>query len=83
MVWAQHLKWIRKANQNRDSIKESDQEVCAGQQSENAQKHRLPDTPNNNPEELVSSRGDTSNGKDSKTGKRKEDIDQDYTRGGK
>ena len=68
---------------NRNSIKGSDKENRTGQQSENAQNHKLPDNPNNNPEELVSSRGDTSNGKDSKTNKRKEDIDKDYTRGGK
>jgi len=72
------------ANQNRDSIEGSGAENRTGQNaSENAQNHKLPDNQNNNPEELVSSRGDTSNGKDSKTGKRKEDIDQDYTRGGK
>lgn len=69
---------------NRNSIKGSDAENRTGQHaSENAHNHKLPDNPANNPEELISSRGDTSNGKDSKTNKRKEDIDKEYTRGGK
>jgi hypothetical protein len=69
---------------NRNSEKGSEHESRTGQGgNENANNHKLPDNPDRNPEELISSRGDTSNGKDSKTGKRKDEIDQDYTRGGK
>ena len=72
------------APRSRNSEKSSEKENRTGQNgNENANNHKLPDNPDRNPEELISTRGDTSNGKDSKTGKRKEDIDKDYTRGGK
>jgi hypothetical protein len=72
------------APRNRNSEKGSEKENRTGENgAENAHNHKLPDNPNRNPEELISTRGDTSNGKYSKTGKRDEDIDNDDTRGGK
>ena len=72
------------AASNRNSQKGSEGENRTGQNTrKDANNHKLPDNPNNNPEELVSTRGDTSNGKYSKTNKRDEDIDNDDTRGGK
>jgi len=72
------------ATHNRNSIKGSENENRTGQNgNENANNKKLPDNPANNPEESVSTVGDTSNGKYSRTNKRDEDIDNDDTRGGK
>ena len=69
---------------NRNSQKGMDAENRTGQPgNENANNKKLPDNPNRNPEETVSTRGDTSNGKYSRTNKRDEDIDNDDTRGGR
>jgi hypothetical protein len=69
---------------NRNSEKGTDAENRTGQNvRKDAHNKKLPDNPDNNPEDLISSRGDTSNGKDSRTNKRDEDIDNDDTRGGK
>ena len=70
-------------SKNRGSIKGSDQESRTGKASENSANRKLPDNPDNAPDESISTAGDTSNGIYSKTNKRKEDIDKDETRGGK
>ncbi len=72
------------ATNNRNSQKTGENENRTGQNTrKDANNHKLPDNPANNPEELISTRGDTSNGKYSKTNVRDEDIDNDDTRGGK
>jgi len=69
---------------NRNSQKGSDKENLTGKgKPENAGNKKLPDNNQNNPEESISTRGDTANGKYSRTNKRDEDIDNDDTRGGK
>jgi hypothetical protein len=72
------------APRSRNGQKGTDTENRTGQNTrKDAHNKKLPDNPNRNPEELISTRGDTSNGKDSKTGKRDDEIDNDDTRGGK
>ncbi len=72
------------ATKNRNSEKGTDAENRTGQNvRKDANNKKLPDNPANNPEETVSTAGDTSNGKYSKTGRRDEDIDNDDTRGGR
>ena len=72
------------ATGNRNSIKGPENENRTGQNgNENANNKKLPDNPDRNPEESISTVGDTSNGKYSRTNKRDEDIDNDDTRGGK
>jgi hypothetical protein len=72
------------AARNRNSEKGTDAENRTGQNTrKDAHNKKLPDNPDRNPEELISTRGDTSNGQYSKTDKRDEDIDNDDTRGGK
>jgi hypothetical protein len=72
------------AARNRNSQKGSEEENRTGQNvRKDAHNKKLPDNPANNPEEVVSTVGDTSNGKDSRTNKRDEDVDNDDTRGGR
>jgi hypothetical protein len=65
------------SNRNRNSIKGNDEEDRTGNDEKNPGYRKLPD--NNDPDrtdESISTRGDTSNGKYSKTNVRKEDIDK-------
>lgn len=72
------------ATRNRNSEKGSEQENRTGQAvRKDAHNKKLPDNPHRNPEETVSTVGDTSNSKYSRTDKRDEDIDNDDTRGGR
>lgn len=48
---------------------------------ENRGNKKLPDNPRNDPEESISTAGDTSDGKYSNTDKRDDEIDNDDTRG--
>ena len=73
-----------KPSRGRRQQKGSEGENRTGQNTrKDANNHKLPDNPDNNPEELVSTRGDTSNGQYSKTNKRDDEVDNDDTRGGK
>ena len=68
---------------NRNSIKGNDKEKRnAGNADENRLNKKLKDNPRNDPDESLSTAGDTSGEKYSKTNKRDEDIDNDDTRGG-
>ena len=68
---------------NRNSIKGNDKENRTGAQGdENRSNKKLPDNPHTDPEESISTAGDTSGGKYSNTGKRDDEIDNDDTRGG-
>lgn len=69
-------------NRNRNSEKDSDKKSSTGKK-DNAGYKKLPDNPKNRPDESISTRDDTANGKYSRTGKRDEDIDNDNTRGGR
>jgi hypothetical protein len=71
------------SNRNRNSVKDTDKKKGNRNSDENSRNRKLPDNPQNNPNETVSTRGDTSRGKYSKTNKRDEDIDNDDTRGGR
>ena len=68
---------------NRNSIKGNDKEKRnAGNADETRLNKKLKDNPRNDHDESLSTAGDTSGGKYSKTTKRDEDIDNDDTRGG-
>jgi hypothetical protein len=71
------------SNRNRDSIKDTDKKKGNRNSEENSRNRKLPDNPQNDQDETISTRGDTSGGKYSKTNKRDEDIDNDDTRGGR
>lgn len=71
------------SNRNRNSNKNTDEVNRTGKgQPENRGNKKLPDNPNNESDESISTAGDTSNGKYSRTNKRDEDIDNEDTRGG-
>ena len=72
------------AARNRNSEKGNDTENRTGKNLQKDTHYRkLPDDNSNDPAESISTRGDTSNGKYSRTNKRDEEIDNDDTRGGK
>ena len=72
------------ASKNRDSQKGNDMENRRGRNlQKDTQYKKLRDDLANDPAESVSTRGDTANGKYSRTNQRDEDINNDETRGGK
>lgn len=73
------------SNRNRNGQKGNDKENrVGGNRDENRGNRKLPDNPNNSADdESISTAGDTSNGKYSRTNVRDEDIDNDETRGGR
>jgi hypothetical protein len=71
------------SNRNRNSIKDNDKKKGNRLSEENKGNQKRPNNPQNRQDETISTRGDTSNGKYSKTNKRDEDVDNDDTRGGK
>jgi hypothetical protein len=71
------------SNRNRKGAKDSDKKKGNRPGDENSRNRKLPDDPQNAADESVSTRGDTSTGKYSKTNKRDEDVDNDDTRGGR
>jgi hypothetical protein len=85
MIFDIHHKTIFMAdsNRNRNSIKDTDKKKGNRNSEENSGNRKLPDNPQNDQDETISTRGDTSQGKYSKTNKRDEDIDNDDTRGGR
>ena len=71
-------------NRNRNSNKGNENESRTGKKKKETDGYKkLPDNPNNPPDESVSTRDDTANGIYSRTGKRDEDIDNEDTRGGR
>ena len=70
------------SNRNRNSKKGSEKETRKGTGEENRGNRKLPDNRENASDESISTRGDTANGKYSRTGIRDEDIVNDDTRGG-
>lgn len=71
------------SNRNRKSTKDTDKKKANRNSEENTWNRNLPNNPGNAQDETVSTRGDTSRGKYSKTNKRDEDVDNDDTRGGR
>ena len=71
------------SNRNRGSIKDTDKKKGNRNSEENSRNKKLPDNHANEQDQTVSTKGDTSNGKYSKTNKRDEEIDNDDTRGGR
>jgi hypothetical protein len=68
---------------NRQGEKGNDSETRTGSGSEESQYKKLPDNPKNRPDESISTRDNTANGKYSRTGKRDDEVDNDDTRGGR
>jgi hypothetical protein len=66
---------------NRQGEKGNDKENRTG--SEKSQYKKLPDNPRNAPDESISTRDNTANGKYSRAGKRDDEIGNDDTRGGR
>ncbi len=71
------------SNRNRNSVKDTDKKKGNRNSEENSRNRKLPDNPQNQQDETISTKGDTARGKYSKTNKRDEDIDNDDTRGGR
>jgi hypothetical protein len=72
------------SNRNRTSVKGNENENRSGAgTTENSGYKKLPDNPQNAPNESISTADDPSNGKYSKTSKRDEDINNEETRGGR
>jgi hypothetical protein len=69
-------------NSNRNSEKSSENENRTGSLPENASNHKLPDNQTPTDEDSVSTHGDSSNGKYSKTNKRDDEVDNNNVRGG-
>jgi hypothetical protein len=70
------------SNRNRNSRKGNEKESRKGTSEENRGNRNLSDNRENASDESISSAGDTTNGKYSRTNMRDEDIDNDNTRGG-
>jgi hypothetical protein len=70
-------------NRNRNSQKGNENENRTGNENKQPGYRKLPDDPNNSPDESISTRENTANGKYSKTNVRDEEIDNDDTRGGR
>jgi hypothetical protein len=66
---------------NRQGEKGNDKENRTG--AEKSRYKKLPDNPSNPPDESISTRDNTADGKYSRTGKRDDEIDNDDTRGGR
>jgi hypothetical protein len=66
---------------NRNSQKGSEKENRTGSKGQQYQK--LPDNPENDPDESISTADNTANGKYSRTGKRDDEINNEETRGGR
>jgi hypothetical protein len=71
------------SNRNLNSVKDTDKKKGNRNSDENSRNRKLPDNPQNESDESVSTRDDTSNGKHSRTDKRDEDVDNDDPRGGR
>jgi len=72
------------SKRNRKSLKGNEEEDRTGNiNKEDTSYHKLPDNPNNPPDESISTADDSSDGKYSGTNKRDEDIDNENTRGGR
>ena len=71
------------SNRNRKSEKGNERENRAGKKQVDDDYRKLPDNPQNAPDESISTADDTTNGKYSRTAKRDEEIDNDDTRGGR
>ena len=71
------------SNRNLGSVKDTDKKKGNRNSEENSGNKKLPDNATDEQDQTVSTRGDASKGKYSKTNKRDEDIDNDDTRGGR
>lgn len=69
---------------NKNSIKGSEQENRTGHNGKEKDNYRkLPDNPEHEPDDSVSTADNTAGGKYSKTGKRDEEVNNEDTRGGR
>jgi hypothetical protein len=71
------------AARNRNSEKGNGTENRTRRNFKNDNHYKNPDDPANDPAESTSTRGDTANGKYSRTNRRDDEVDNDDTRGGR
>jgi len=71
------------SKKNRGSIKGQEAEDRTGSEKQRKQYVKLPGNPNRQPDESISTADNPASGKDSKTGKRDDEVKNDETRGGR